>query len=287
MNDKSENSVIENIWIRVGFLIGAFLFAYWRVLPLLVKTWNRPDYSHGFLVPIIALYFVWTDKERFRKLPIQPNIFGGLILIVISSFMLAIGNINGVSIIQELSLVLIIPGLVLMNLGARYLMALSLPLAYLILMVPILDEVIEKIHWPFQIFTAVMSSELLTIFGIPLIRNAQYIQLPNMTMEVAEACSGVRYLISIIAIAVPLAYFTQKGWYRKVFLIVLAIFIGIVTNWMRVILIGIWVYYFGGSDIHGPLHIFQGVFVSVVGFILLFVFASFLSKAHFTSKEKS
>jgi exosortase len=173
-----------------------------------------------------------------------------------------------------------------MNLGTRYLMALSLPLAYLILMVPIFDEAIEKIHWPFQIVTAVVSSELLTILGVPLIRNAQYIQLPNITMEVAEVCSGIRYLVSIIAIAVPLAYFTQKGWWRKVVLIISAIVIGIVTNWMRVTFIGIWVYYSGGSNIHGPLHIFQGVFVSVAGFILLFIFAWLLSKAHFTSKEK-
>lgn len=287
MNNRSENSVIGNLWIKVGFLIGAFLFAYWRVLSLLVKVWDRPDYSHGFLVPIIALYFVWTDKKRLKGLPVQPNIPGGIILIVISSFLLAIGNINGVSIIQELSLVLIIPGLVLMNMGTSYLKALFLPLAYLILMVPILDDVIEKIHWPFQLFTAIVSAKLLTIFGVPLFRNAQYIQLPSMTMEVAEACSGIRYLISIIAIAIPLAYFTQKGWQRRSFLIILALLIGIVTNWMRVTLIGIWVYYYGESDIHGPLHIFQGVFVSVVGFILLFIFAWFLSKARLTSKGNS
>ena len=166
-------------------------------------------------------------------------------------------------------------------------MALSLPLGYLILMVPILDEVIEKIHWPFQILTAMMSSEFLAILGVPLLRNAQYIQLPNMTLEVAEVCSGIRYLISILAIAVPLACFTQNGLWRKFFLIILAIIIGIVTNWMRVTVIGIWVYYYGGSEIHGPLHIFQGVFVSVVGFILLFIFAWVLSNGPFSRRQRS
>jgi hypothetical protein len=83
------------------------------------------------------------------------------------SLMLMIGNIGGVVIFQELSLIIIIPGLILMLLGTRYLMALALPLAYLILMVPILDEVIDKIHWPFQLFSARMGSGLLGIFNIP------------------------------------------------------------------------------------------------------------------------
>ncbi len=155
-----------NIWIKVGFLIGAFLFAYGRVMPLLLRTWSRDDYSHGFLVPIIALYFIWADRKRLKTLLVEPNIIGGLIFTLMGSFMLLVGVIGGSVIIQELSLIVIIPGLVLMLLGNRYLMALALPLIYLILMVPILDEVIEKIHWPFQLFSATMSSTLLKILNI-------------------------------------------------------------------------------------------------------------------------
>ena len=154
MNENHSNALPENIWIKVGLLIGAFAFACAKVMPLLVRTWSRDDYSHGFLVPIIALYFIWADRKRLRNLLIQPNILGGLILTLMGSLMLMIGNIGGVVIFQELSLIIIIPGLILMLLGTRYLMALALPLAYLILMVPILDEVIDKIHWPFQLFSA-------------------------------------------------------------------------------------------------------------------------------------
>lgn len=292
MNPKSNNTLPVNIWIKVGFLVGAFLFAYGRVMPLLVRTWSRDDYSHGFLVPIIALYFIWVDRRRLKTLLVEPNLIGGLILTLMSSLMLLMGVIGGSVIIQELSLIVMIPGLILMLLGKRYLMALALPLIYLILMVPILDEVIEKIHWPFQLFSATMSSTVLKIFNIPFFQNAQFIELPNIRLEVAEECSGIRYLISIIAIGIPLAHFSQKGWWRKIVLVVTAVVIGILANGIRVGLICIWAYYYGGYHVHGPLHIFQGLFVSIVGFIFLFISAWLLSKIpyskakHFQKSEK-
>jgi exosortase len=278
MNQKHSNALPENIWIKVGLLVGAFVFAYAKVMPLLVRTWSRDDYSHGFLVPIIALYFIWVDRKRLGTLVIQPNIFWGLLLTLFGSFVLMLGNIGGVVIIQELSLIVIIPGLVLMLLGTRYLIALILPLTYLILMIPILDEVIDKIHWPFQLFSAKMGSTLLKIFDIPFFLRSNYFELPHMTLEVAEACSGVRYLISIIAIGIPLAYFTQRGWRRKVTLVITAVIIGILANGVRVALVVLWAYYYGGNNIQGPFHIFQGLFVSIVGFIFLFISAWFLSK---------
>ena len=278
MNEKHNNALPENIWIKVGLLVGAFVFAYAKVMPLLVRTWSRDDYSHGFLVPLIALYFVWADRKRLRNLLIQPNIPGGLILTLMGSLILMIGNIGSVVIIQELSLIVIIPGLILMLLGTRYLMALALPLAYLILMVPILDEVIDKIHWPFQLFSAKMGSTLLKIFDIPFFMRSNYFELPNMTLEVAEECSGVRYLISIIAIGIPLAYFTQRGWWRKVALVITSVIIGILSNGVRVAFVVLCAYYYGANNIQGPFHMFQGLFVSIVGFIFLFISAWFLSK---------
>jgi len=285
MNQKQSKALLENIWIKVGLLIVAFFFAYGKVMPLLVRTWSRDDYSHGFLVPILALYFIWIDRKRLRNLLIQPNILGGLPLTLLGSLMLMMGNIGSVVIVQELSLIVIITGLVLMLLGTRYLLALAFPLSYLILMVPILDEVIDKIHWPFQLFSARMGSALLRIFNIPFFLRANYFELPNMTLEVAEECSGVRYLISIIAIGIPLAYFTQKGWWRKIVLVATAVIIGILANGVRVALVVLCAYYYGENNIQGPFHIFQALFVSVVGFVFLFILAWFLSKIPFPRVE--
>lgn len=267
-----------HMWAKISLLATIFIFTYVGAISSLINTWlSRDDYSHGFLVPIISLYFVWTERQELKYLPIQPNILSGLILTLVGSLMLLMGDIGGVLIVQQISIIVIIPGLVLLLLGSRFLKALSLPLSYLIFMVPVFGFFIERIHWPFQLITAAMSTEALKLLNIPVFRHAQYLELSNISIEVAKACSGVNYLVSIIAIGIPLAYFSQKTLFRRGILVGTAIVIGIVTNWIRVALIGIWAYN-GGKIVHGPLHIFQGLFVSVVGFAFLFASALLLRK---------
>ena len=146
-------------------------------------------------------------------------------------------------------------------------------------MVPVLlDPVITHIRWPFQLITAKYAGVLLKIIGISVFQNAQYLELPNITLEVADICSGVNYFVSIIAVAVPLAFLTQQGWKPRSFLLFFAIFVGILANIVRVTLIGIWTYYTGSSIVHGPFHIFQGLFVSTFGFVSLFLAAWVMAK---------
>lgn len=277
-NSSYRISFSKTIWVKLGLLVGAFLFAYWRVMPLFLRTWSRDDNSHGFLIPIIVFYLIWIDREKLRGFSIQPNLLGGIILTLTGSFMLLMGDMGGIATAMELSLILVIPGLILLLLGTKYLINLSFPLSYMILMVPVLDFVVRKIHFPFQIFSAMLGSALLGMLNIPVFLRNQYIELPNITLEIAEACSGIRYLVSIIALSIPLAYFTQKSWWYRAVLVTVAIIIGILANGVRIGLIGFWAYYFGGLDIHGPFHIFQGLFVSVVGFIFLIIWTWLLYK---------
>ena len=267
--------------LRVFVPAALFLLAFYGALSSLVETWNgRDDYSHGFLVPLISLYFVWTDRQRLGSITIAPNMAGGILLTLAGTLMNAAGGIGGVVLIQQISILVIIPGLVLLTLGTRFLKALALPLLYLVLMVPVLDPVIKRIQWPFQLLSAAAASNALTLFGIPVFNHAQYIEMPTVTLEVADVCSGVRYLVSIMALTIPLAYFTQRGWRKKGLLFVFAVLIGVFTNILRVFLIGLWSY-FGGTVVHGPMHMFQGLFVSVAGMILLFITAMALSRVRF------
>lgn len=261
-------------WIKIGLLAGAFIFAYIPAISLLVGTWlSRDDSSHGFLVPFISLYFVWAKKERLREIPIIPNISGGLTIIVIASILLIMGSVSGVAIAEEVSLLLVIPGIVLILLGMPYIIALALPLTYLIFMSPILNVFLDRIRWPLQLFSARFAGIILKYVGIPAYQYKNYIELPNITLEVADVCSGVNYLISIIAIAIPIAFLTQKAWQRRTVIISSAVIIGILANVARIILIGIWTTYNMGENTHGPNHIFRGLFVSVIGFVFLFIVA--------------
>ncbi len=263
----------RKIRIKTVLLFSAFVSAYFDTLRSFIATWSgRDDYSHGFLVPFISLYFVYADKERLDQLPIKPNVIGGSILFGAGIMTLLLGSVGSTTMVQQISIIIVIPGLILFLLGVQYLKALALPLGYLVFMIPpILDAAISKLHWPCQLFSATVAAKLLQGIHIPVYRISNMLELPNVTLEVANECSGVRYLIAIIAIAIPLAIFTQKKWLRRVLLVFAALLIGIITNPLRVTLIGLWAYKHGSETIHGPGHIYQGFFVSMVGFIALFI----------------
>ena len=268
------------LWLKICALISIFIYSYSDAIYSLIRTWlNRDDYSHGFIVPFIALYFVWVGKEKLKSIPVKPNIFAGLILMILANLMLLLGHTGGIVAIQEVSVIVIIPGLILLLLGTEYFKALIFTISYLVLMIPsILDVVVHRIQWPFQLLSATLASILLKILNIPVFQEAQFLHLSNITLEVAAECSGVRYLISIIAIAIPLAYFTQQRFWRRMSLVTIGIIVGILVNIVRVTLIGVWAYYDGGI-VHGPGHIFQGLFVSVVGYIFLFMGAWVLKES--------
>ncbi|HEX8949290.1 MAG TPA: exosortase W [Dissulfurispiraceae bacterium] len=274
------NAVLPfHVWVKTGLLALGLALAYSEAVSLLVRSWlTRDDYSHGFIVPFASLYFIYAGRERLRSLPVQPEMHRGLALLTAGSLMLLLGNAGSAPILQQVSLIIVIPGLVLMLWGTKRLKALALPLGYLLLMFPsVLDIVINRIHWPFQLFTSVVAAKLLHLLGIPVFRTVQFLELPGITLEVANACSGVRYLVSIIAIGVPLAFFTQKTLLKRIVLVAGAVGVGILANPVRVTLIGLWVYY-GGKGTHGPLHILQGLFVSGIGIAFLFAVAWVLAE---------
>jgi len=264
--------------LKAAVLALAFVVLYSQVFTSLVRMWwSSDDYSHGFIVPFISLYMIWSKREALGRINISPNLVFGVPVLLASGLILIAGKLGGVIRLQEISLIVMASGLVLTLLGRFYLRVLALPLAYLFFMIKVLGDGPEKFHWPFQLLAANIGIGILHTLGFPAYHEAQFIQLPNMTLEVASACSGVRFLISIIAIGIPLAFFTQRTLARRVLLIAFGVVTAIIMNGVRVAFIGVWVYY-GGSAVHGPLHVFQGVFVAWFGFAALFAGAWFLSR---------
>lgn len=262
------------IFSKLGILVTIFAFTYFETIVSFIKTWScRDDYLHGFIVPFFSLYLIWVNKEKLKNISIQPNILSGSVLTISGLLILFFGKIGSIIMIQQISILIILPGIILMLLGRLYLKALVLPLSYLIFMIPsILDIAIGKLHLPAQMFSSAVAANILKLMNIPVFHYDTFIELPNITLEVANSCSGVRYLISIIAVGIPLAYFTQNSFYRKALLVVSGCLIGIIMNPIRIIFIGLWAYN-GGEVTHGPLHIFQGLFISVMGYIFLFILA--------------
>jgi len=254
-----------------GLVLLAFFYCYAGVLSALAKQWRSNDvYSYGFLIPLISAYLIWIHRDKFMHVEPSPNYLGGIVVLLSGMAMFIAGNLGSITVAPELSLPVTIAGIVLFLFGMRVLKMLLFPISYLLLMIPMWEIITDRLHYPMQLFSATLGATLLQFVGVPVHRDATYIMLPNITLEVARECSGVNYLIAVVAIGIPLAYLFLRGWGRKCLLLCWGILIAVLGNGVRVALIGLFSYHGIGNNIHGPLHIFQGLSVAVVGYGALF-----------------
>ena len=276
----------KSMWIKASLIISAFIFLSQSIFHDMVRVWSRPDYSHGFLIPFISLYYIWLKRADLRKVPVEPGYAAGVCVLIAGGIGLILGKAASVVLVQIISLIVVIIGLILLLGGEKYLKALALPVLYLLFAAPIFDLVYREISLPLQIFFSSASALLLRAFNVPVFQHAQFLELPRVSLEVAPECSGMGFLISFVAIGIPLAYFTQKSRLRRSLLVLFAVFCCIMANLLRITLIGLWSH-FGGEYVHGPGHILVGTFMSVVGFIFLFVGAWIFSEVRPGRKGES
>ena len=250
----------------LGLLI---LGLYHTILVRLVEHWYiDPDYSHGFLVPLMTLYFVWERRQQLFTLPVTPH-KAGIGLLGLGLLMLVLGSAGAELYLQRSSLIVVIAGLVLLLLGKPYLRALAFPIAFLLFMVPLPAIVVNTIAFPLQLFAAKTAAFCLFNFGIPVLREGNVIALAGTTLEVAEACSGIRSLQALLALGTVYAYFTQSSMWKRWTLVLLSIPIAIVANAFRVSGTGILAHYWGPQAAEGFYHTFSGWLIFLVAFVLL------------------
>lgn len=279
------NNANRKIYTQAMILTGAFIFCYIQAISQLVSFWkNSYVYSYGFLIPFISLYLVWLNRKKLNSIRSVPSYFLGSSLILCGLLLYILGNRSGVFVIQSLSIIVTVSGIVVFICGTRFFLAVLFPIAYLLFMIPIWDSLTERLQFPFQNFTAFFAAQLLNLSGIPVYRNSIFLELPNITLEVANVCSGINNLIAVLAIALPLAYITLKSWPRRIILVSGGIVIAALSNGLRVAIMGFLAYYGISATLHGPGHILQAMFVSFVGFIVLFIGAWILSEKHSKSE---
>ena len=261
------------VWFYAG--LGGILLTL-LCAPVFTALWDlwttRQDYSHGCLVPLISLYLVRTKWRELLRLPIRPALISGAGMLLLSVAGVLIGVAGGIITVSSVSVIGLLAALTLLLFGHRVLLAVAFPLAYLIFMTPFLDVIVEPLHHPLQRMSATVVSALFEGAGVPTYLEGTSIQFPNGILEVAVQCSGAGFLISALAIGVPLAALALRSWWSRSALIVTALLMSIVANWMRIALVGLIGYVSGwGPQVHGPLHILQGMLVYWVGLGVLFV----------------
>jgi EpsI family protein len=245
----------------------------------MVKLWDAsPMYSYGYAVPVVSAYLLWVTRARAAAVTRKPARVAGVLVLAGAMAMAIASRAGGIQVLGQLGFLVAIVGIVLMLFGAVHLRNAMPAIAYLLLMVPIWEGLTEPLHWPFQNQSAAFSVSMLRVLGVPVYRDGTFLTLPGLTLEVAKQCSGVNYLIAVIALGLPLAYLYLDSMWRRIALLTFAVAIAALGNPLRVTLIGLLAHLEIGSPLHGPFHILHGLFVSAVGYAALFGGLHFLRR---------
>lgn len=260
---------------------------YWEIVPSMVQQWQKDEnYSHGFLVPLIAGYFFWQRWPELKERPVNPA-NTGLFVVVLGLLQLLIAWLGSEYFLMRSSLIVLLAGLVLFLFGSEVLKGMALPLGYLFFMVPIPYIIYDMAAFPLKLFVTKASVGFLKLFGVVVMREGNIIMFPATTLEVADACSGIRSLISLLALAVAYSFFIKIPLQKRILLILSALPIAIFTNALRVIITGFLAQFWGAKAAEGFFHEFAGLAVFALAMVLLVAFGSLLKRVAPGQREES
>lgn len=243
-----------------------FLYAelYFGTFVKLVHDWyTLPDFSHGFLIPFFVGYVLWKQKDELRRLPLVPSWYGlGPLLFGLA--LLLLGQLGAELYLARISFLFVMAATVVLVAGARFLRRLWFPISLLMLAIPIPQVIFYQLTAPLQHLAATCATHILPLFGVPVLQEGNVIRLPSVSLEVAEACSGIRSLLSLATLSIVYSYFTEREWWRKILLLLFSIPTAVAANTLRIVGTGVLVHYRGASLALGFFHEFSGLLVFAV-----------------------
>jgi exosortase len=274
----------RRLWVWSVILTGLILLLYAAVIKSLVEQWwTDADYGHGFFVPLFSGYILWHTRERWTKVEIRPSNFG-FVVIVGAIALLLLGSLGAELFTGRFSLLVLLAGMILFLAGWKMLRAVSFPLGYLIWMIPMPVIIYNQITFPLQLIASRLATAWLELAQVPVLRDGNILIMSNYSLEVVEACSGIRSLMTLMALAVAYGYLVSpRRWVRYV-LAAFMVPIAIVTNAIRIMGAGLMAHRFGPAAAEGFLHQFSGWAIFLVA--LLLMFASYWILQHISERRR-
>ncbi|MBM3777546.1 MAG: exosortase/archaeosortase family protein [Acidimicrobiia bacterium] len=255
---------------QMAALLVAFAALYWSVATNLVRDWaNDGNYSHGFLIVPIALYFAWERRDRLRAQPLAPS-NTGLLIVLASVAVLGAGTLGAELFLMRMSGIGVITGAIVFLFGWQHLRLLAFPVAFLVLMVPLPAIIFNQIAFPLQLVASQFGEVALATAGVPVLREGNVIVLAHTKLEVVEACSGIRSLVSLITLGIVYGYFIDQRPLVRVAIVLSTIPVAIVANGFRIAGTGLLAHFYGPEAAEGFFHEFSGWVVFVVAFAAIF-----------------
>ena len=257
----------------------SFLVLYHHVITKLIHDWSIDgNYSHGFLVPFISGYLIWQKRERLAEIELKPADAGLVFLLLSCCFMVAT-YLCAELFTMRFSMILVIWSIVVFLAGWEWVKALFLPVAYLMFMIPLPAIIWNKIAFPLKLFATHIAVQVIQLLGITVYGEGNIIHLSNTTLEVVDACSGLRSLTSLLALSAAFALISTHTVPRKMILFLSAVPIAIATNIFRLSFTAVLASRYGGRVAQGFLHEASGMVVFFLALIILFFLNMLLKKS--------
>lgn len=271
-SESSESPSFRNavpLW-QLAILAALSLWLYGSTIYHLVgQWWHDPNFSHGFFVPLFSLFLLWQEQDRLRRLTPRPS-SSGFVGLGSALCLLVVGQLGAELFLARFSLLLLLASLIILYAGWPFFRAVLFPWAFLLLMIPIPAILFNQITFPLQIQASKVSAFILPLLGVPTLREGNVINLPRMPLEVAEACSGIRSLMSLITLAIIYGYLMEKRLWVRCLLAVASVPIAIAANSVRIIGTGLLVQYWDADKAEGYFHASWGWIVFVISLLMLY-----------------
>ena len=254
---------------QLVILVSVFIIAYFPVWKGLVLTWYQSeDYSHGFFVVPLCLYLLYRKKEILAETS-KASSNWGLLLIILSLSIYLVSYFAEITTVASFSMVLFLAGVIVYLYGFIMLKELLFPLTILLFMIPVPAQIYATLTVPLQLFVSSVSTWLASIIKIPIYREGNILHLPENTLQVVQACSGLRSMISLLTLSAIFAYLTLKSNTLRTILFLSGIPAAILVNIFRVLIMIFAVYYFNYDLTHGNVHTIFGVGIFFLAIIII------------------
>jgi len=256
-------------WLALAVSVAGALALYIPVIAGMAADWIEfPSLSHGFAVPLISAYLLWNKRRLLAEAPVEGSLTG-LPVVVLALGMLVLGSLGSESFIARLSLPIALLGVVLFLMGGQVTRHAWIAIAYLAFMIPLPYLTLKAITYQSRLFDAGLTATALGWIGVPVLRDGVMLQLPNMTLEVADECSSVPAIAALLALGAAYAQLQARPTWIRVVLTLAAAPLGLLSNIVRLIVTSLGAYYLGPIALNNVIHKFNGTTVFLATVVLL------------------
>ena len=279
--NTKKSSIFQRTNINIFWLLllfTSFIFLYYPVFLKLIHDWEvDPNYSHGYFIPLIFIFMIWTSRNELKNTATRPNNLG-IIILIFGLAQLTVARIGSEYFLEGSSLILVLLGIVLFIWGVEATKILLIPILYLIFMIPLPAIIWNQISFPLALFASTISEQVISSLGMTILREGNILTLPNITLQVVDACSGLRSLLTLLALSALIAYFSEQKNLKRIIIFLAAIPIAIFCNLIRLTVTAILARSYGEKVAHGFIHDFSGIFVFILGLAILLLFTKILER---------